>query len=196
MLVGFVWGCYQGSQFVDSEAHPCGRAGQQNAPRPTCMGRVKPFGRRVSSQGREKETRKKKFSSKWQIWGEGDILWVQWGANNWPGAHSGQTRQFTTLARSPWNLVRAVRSSQLPRRIVWADPTIHYLGQVAVESREGSEEPTIDQVRILAGPDRRPAQGENADFFVELHVQHLLSQCQGHNNLCNNCTKGSQRLLG
>ena len=32
------------------------------------------FGRRVSSQGREKETRKKKFSSKWQIWGEGDIL--------------------------------------------------------------------------------------------------------------------------
>ena len=32
------------------------------------------FGRRVSWQGREKETRKKKFSSKWQIWGEGDIL--------------------------------------------------------------------------------------------------------------------------
>lgn len=35
-------GAYQGSQFVDSEAHPCGRAGQQNAPRPTCMGRVNP----------------------------------------------------------------------------------------------------------------------------------------------------------
>ena len=36
--------------------------------------RHNPFGRRVSSQGREKETRKKNFSSKWQIWGEGDIL--------------------------------------------------------------------------------------------------------------------------
>ena len=43
--------------------------------------------------------------------------------------------------------------------------SIHFLGQVAVESREGSEEPTIDQVRILAGPDRRPAQGENVEFF-------------------------------
>ena len=60
---------------------------------------------------------------------------------------------------------RGVRSKQLTRRAFWADPTIHYLGQVAVESREGSEEPTIDQVRILAGPDRRPAQGENVEFF-------------------------------
>ena len=66
--------------------------------------------------------------------------------------------------------MRAVRSSQLTRRVVWVDPTILFLGQVAVESREGSEEPTIDQVRILAGPDQRPAQGENADFFVSNQV--------------------------
>ena len=62
--------------------------------------------------------------------------------------------------------VRAVRSKQLTRRAFWADPTIHYLGQVAVESREGIEELTIDQARILGGPDRRPAQGENVDFFL------------------------------
>ena len=61
--------------------------------------------------------------------------------------------------------VRAVRSKQLTRRAFWADPTIHYLGQVAVESREGIEELTIDQARILGGPDRRPAQGENVEFF-------------------------------
>ena len=62
--------------------------------------------------------------------------------------------------------MRAVRSKQLTRRAFWADPTIHYLGQVAVESREGSEELIIDQARILGGPDRRPAQGENVDLFV------------------------------
>ena len=33
-------------------------------------------------------------------------------------------------------------------------------------SREGSEELIIDQARILGGPDRRPAQGENVEFFV------------------------------
>ena len=54
----------------------------------------------------------------------------------------------------------------MTRRVVWGDPTILFLGQVAVESREGSEEPTIDQMRILAGPDRRPAQGENVEFFL------------------------------
>ena len=43
--------------------------------------------------------------------------------------------------------------------------SIHFLGQVAVESREGSEEPTIDQVRIMGRPDRQPAQGENVKFF-------------------------------
>ena len=62
--------------------------------------------------------------------------------------------------------VRAVRSKQLTRRAFWTDPTIHYLGQVAVESREGIEEPTIDQVRILGRPDRQPAQGENVKFFL------------------------------
>ena len=61
--------------------------------------------------------------------------------------------------------MRAVRSKQLTRRAFWADPTIHYFSQVAVESREGSEEPTIDQVRILGRPDRQPAQGENVKFF-------------------------------
>ena len=35
-----------------------------------------------------------------------------------------------------------------------------------MESREGSEELIIDQARILGGPDRRPAQGENVDLFV------------------------------
>ena len=40
----------------------------------------------------------------------------------------GGPAQFTSWARSPWNLVRAVRSSQLPRRIVWADPTIQCQG--------------------------------------------------------------------
>ena len=62
--------------------------------------------------------------------------------------------------------VSAVRSKQLTRRAFWADPTIHYLGQVAVESREGIEELTIDQARNLGGPDRRPAQGENVEFFL------------------------------
>ena len=37
----------------------------------------------------------------------------------------------------------------MTRRAFWADPTIHYFSQVAVESREGSEELTIDQARIL-----------------------------------------------
>ena len=57
--------------------------------------------------------------------------------------------------------VRAVRSTQLTRRVFWADPLNSLLGpggQVAVESREGSEEPTIDQAGILGGPHRRPAQ--------------------------------------
>ena len=62
--------------------------------------------------------------------------------------------------------MRAVRSKQLTRRAFWADPTIHYLGQVAVESREGIEELTIDQACILGGPDRRPAQGENVEFLI------------------------------
>ena len=44
--------------------------------------------------------------------------------------------------------------------------SIHFLGQVAVESHEGSEEPTIDQARIMGRPDRRPAQGENVEFFL------------------------------
>ena len=61
--------------------------------------------------------------------------------------------------------VRALRSTQSIRRVFWADPTIHFLGQVAVESHEGSEEPTIDQARIMGRPDRRPAQGENVEFF-------------------------------
>ena len=56
--------------------------------------------------------------------------------------------------------VRAVRSKQLTRRAFWADPTIHYLGQVAVESREGIEELTIDQARILGRPDRRRPRGK------------------------------------
>ena len=43
--------------------------------------------------------------------------------------------------------------------------SIHFLGQLAVESHEGSEEPTIDQARIMGRPDRRPAQGENVEFF-------------------------------
>ena len=63
--------------------------------------------------------------------------------------------------------MRAVRSTLLTRRVFWADPTIHYFGQVAVESREGSEELTIDQARNLGGPDRRPAQNENIDFFID-----------------------------
>ena len=79
--------------------------------------------------------------------------------------------------------VRAVRSKQLTRRAFWADPTIHYLGQVAVESREGIEELTIDQARILGGPDRRPAQGENVEFF--------LSQIKFFNQF--NCLKSSQQ---
>ena len=79
--------------------------------------------------------------------------------------------------------VRAVRSKQLTRRAFWADPTIHYLGQVAVESREGIEELTIDQARILVGPDRRPAQGENVEFF--------LSQIKFFNQF--NCLKSSQQ---
>ena len=66
--------------------------------------------------------------------------------------------------------MRAVRSKQLTRRAFWADPTIHYLGQVAVESREGIEELTIDQARILGGPDRRPGQGENVEF-VDITAQ-------------------------
>ena len=70
--------------------------------------------------------------------------------------------------------VRAVRSKQLTRRAFWADPTIHYLGQVAVESREGIEELTIDQARNLGGPDRRPAQGENVKFFF------VSNQLLGH----------------
>ena len=52
--------------------------------------------------------------------------------------------------------------------------SIHFLGQVAVESREGSEEPTIDQVRILGRPDRQPAQGENVKFFF------VSNQLLGH----------------
>ena len=56
--------------------------------------------------------------------------------------------------------VSAVRSKQLTRRAFWADPTIHYLGQVAVESREGIEELTIDQARILGRPDRRRPRGK------------------------------------
>ena len=47
----------------------------------------------------------------------------------------------------------AVRSKQLTRRAFWADPTIHYFSQVAVESREGSEELTIAQAHCLGGPD-------------------------------------------
>ena len=35
-----------------------------------------------------------------------------------------------------------------------------------MESHEGSEEPTIDQARIMGRPDRRPAQGENVDIFL------------------------------
>ena len=70
--------------------------------------------------------------------------------------------------------MRAVRSTQSTRRVFWADPTVHYLGQVAVESREGSEEPTIDQVRILGRPDRQPAQGENVKFFF------VSNQLLGH----------------
>ena len=49
--------------------------------------------------------------------------------------------------------VSAVRSKQLTRRAFWADPTIHYFSQVAVESREGSEELTIAQAHCLGGPD-------------------------------------------
>ena len=56
--------------------------------------------------------------------------------------------------------VRAVRSKQLTRRAFWADPTIHLLGQVVVESREGIEELTIDQARILGRPDRRRPRGK------------------------------------
>ena len=40
----------------------------------------------------------------------------------------------------------------MPRRIVWADPTIHYLGQVAVESREGSEEPQLTRCAFWPDP--------------------------------------------
>ena len=47
----------------------------------------------------------------------------------------------------------AVRSKLLTRRAFWADPTIHYFSQVAVESREGSEELTIAQAHYLGGPD-------------------------------------------
>ena len=56
--------------------------------------------------------------------------------------------------------MRAVRSKQLTRRAFWADPTIHLLGQVVVESREGIEELTIDQARILGRPDRRRPRGK------------------------------------
>ena len=49
--------------------------------------------------------------------------------------------------------VSAVRSKQLTRRAFWADPTIHSFSQVAVESREGSEELTIAQAHCLGGPD-------------------------------------------
>ena len=49
--------------------------------------------------------------------------------------------------------VSAVRIKQLTRRAFWADPTIHYFSQVAVESREGSEELTIAQAHCLGGPD-------------------------------------------
>ena len=48
--------------------------------------------------------------------------------------------------------VSAVRSKQLTRRAFWADPTIHYLGQVAVESREGSEEPQLTRCALWADP--------------------------------------------
>ena len=34
----------------------------------------------------------------------------------------GRPAQFTSWARSSWNLVRAVRSSKLTRRAFWADP--------------------------------------------------------------------------
>ena len=71
------------SQFLVGFIHPVwwhppddGRLRQAvaDAEQPQVGDHPSPFGRRVSSQGREKETRKKKFSSKWQIWGEGDIL--------------------------------------------------------------------------------------------------------------------------
>ena len=63
----------------------------------------------------------------------------------------------------------------MTRRVVWVDPTILFLGQVAVESREGSEEPTIDQVRILGRPDRQPAQGENVKLKQRQGLHHTLS---------------------
>ena len=71
----------------------------------------------------------------------------------------------------------AVRSKQLTRRAFWADPTIHYFSQVAVESREGSEEPTIDQVRILAGPDRRPSlllRGLQTVELIDISAEKLI----------------------
>ena len=67
--------------------------------------------------------------------------------------------------------MRAVRSSQLPRRIVWADPTIHYLGQVAVESREGSEEPQLTRCAFWPDPIGGPPKGKMLIYlYFEIHI--------------------------
>ena len=65
--------------------------------------------------------------------------------------------------------------------------SIHFLGQVAVESREGSEEPTIDQARIMGRPDRRRAQGENVDFFLsQINFSTEISISLANRSPCNN----------
>ena len=56
--------------------------------------------------------------------------------------------------------MRAVRSTQLTRRAFWADPTIHFMGQVAVESREGSEEPQLTRCAFWPDPIGGPPKGK------------------------------------
>ena len=78
--------------------------------------------------------------------------------------------------------VSAVRSKQLTRRAFWADPTIHYFSQVAVESREGSEEPQLTRCAFWPDPIGGPPKGKMLIF---------LSQIKFFNQV--NCLKSSQQ---
>ena len=95
-----------------------------------------PFGGRVSSGRGEKETRRKYASSKWWHWGVRGKLCGKWGLHNWPVAHSGRTRSYLLL------------------------------GDVAMTSHVVIEDSIIYQVLTLGGPDRRPAQEGNVEFFI------------------------------
>ena len=61
----------------------------------------------------------------------------------------------------------------MPRRIVWADPTIHYLGQVAVESREGSEEPQLTRCAFWPDPIGGPPKGKMLIFLSQIKLRGL-----------------------